>query len=197
MANGRCYHHGGPTPKGVASPNWKHGRYSKYLPTRYLDRYMEGVNDPELNSLKQEAAVTIVRMSELFQRIDSGESGHLYRQMKKEKVQFQKASKEKRLDAAKEHLEEILRLIDHGLGDWAIWDEIRATMEQHRKLVESERKRLVEMHQLITMDEGLALIRFIEGLIKEHVSDKREVAAISEQLAVALNRSPISRIESG
>src|SRR5258708_37054514 len=43
-----CYHHGGKTPRGIASPNFKHGRYSKSLPARMRERYEEALADPHL-----------------------------------------------------------------------------------------------------------------------------------------------------
>lgn len=52
MVNGRCRNHGGLTPKGIASPNYKHGRYSRHLPNHLRDQYYETHNDPEITKLK-------------------------------------------------------------------------------------------------------------------------------------------------
>jgi hypothetical protein len=41
MANGRCRMHGGKSLHGIASPRFKHGRYSKYLFARLAGRYLE------------------------------------------------------------------------------------------------------------------------------------------------------------
>lgn len=49
--------HGGSTPRGMALPQTKHGRYSKDLPTRLLSRYEEAVSDPELLNLSAEIAL--------------------------------------------------------------------------------------------------------------------------------------------
>jgi hypothetical protein len=32
MPNGRCRMHGGKSPAGIASPSWKSGRFSRYMP---------------------------------------------------------------------------------------------------------------------------------------------------------------------
>ena len=53
----RCRMHGGKTPRGVALPQTRHGRYSKDLPTRLLARYEEAVTDPELLNLSSEIAL--------------------------------------------------------------------------------------------------------------------------------------------
>src|SRR4051812_22336527 len=57
MANARCRMHGGKTPRGLASPNLVHGRYSKDLPTRLLTRFEEALTDRELLSLRQDVAL--------------------------------------------------------------------------------------------------------------------------------------------
>ncbi len=54
----RCRMHGGSTPRGMALPQTKHGRYSKDLPTRLLVRYEEAISDPELLNLSAEIALT-------------------------------------------------------------------------------------------------------------------------------------------
>jgi hypothetical protein len=54
--NGRCYRHGGPSPKGAASPHFKHGKHSRYYP-RGLQRLIEqAAADPDLLRLHKEAA---------------------------------------------------------------------------------------------------------------------------------------------
>lgn len=51
--NGRCYLHGGKTPKGVDSPHFKTGAHSKYLPTRLGAIYESIEADLESNVLSR------------------------------------------------------------------------------------------------------------------------------------------------
>jgi hypothetical protein len=39
MANGRCAFHGGKSLRGIASPQFRHGRYSTLLPLNLAERY--------------------------------------------------------------------------------------------------------------------------------------------------------------
>ena len=55
-------------------------------------------------------------------------------------------------------------------------------MEQRRKLVESERRRLVDRQQVLTVERALVLIGAIAGIIKAHVKDRATLAAISADL---------------
>ena len=185
-----CRVHGGKTPSGIASANWKHGRYAKYLPTRLLEQYQEGLKDDDLLALRDEISLVRSRLTDLLQRVDSKESGHLWKLLQKEANLFDKANREQRMEDASEHLTEIRRLIRVGLADWAIWDEVGSTLEMHRRLVESERKRLVDMQQLITYEDAMSLITFVGGLIKEHVSNENEIGAISAALAGFVVREP-------
>ena len=77
-----CYHHGGRTPRGMASPHFKTGRYSKFLPDRMASRFEEGQADTELLALRHEISVLDARTEDLLKRVDSGESGELWRQLR-------------------------------------------------------------------------------------------------------------------
>lgn len=46
MENGRCRIHGGKSLKGVESPTFKHGRYSKHLPQAIRDKLLTADDDP-------------------------------------------------------------------------------------------------------------------------------------------------------
>lgn len=65
MANGRCRMHGGKSPGGNTSPNWKSGLYSKYAGSQLKEvlNNLEGVDGEELinadNELKLLQALII------------------------------------------------------------------------------------------------------------------------------------------
>jgi hypothetical protein len=68
----KCRFHGGASLIGVASPTFKHGRYSKHLPTRLAARYAEALSDPQLLELRDEIALVGTRQTELLEQLDSG-----------------------------------------------------------------------------------------------------------------------------
>lgn len=179
MANGRCRLHGGKSLRGIASPSWKTGAHSKYLPTRLRQRYDEAANDVELNALQDQLALVHTRVLELLERIDTGESGHIWRRLKDEMAAFEDANRRDDMNDAAMHLRELRQLINMGLADWAIWDEIKDTLELQRRLSESERKRKVEMAQMITYEKGVTLIARIAEIILKHEKDRAVLHAIS------------------
>jgi monoamine oxidase len=180
-----CYHHGGKTPTGIAAPTYKHGRYSRVLPARLLDRYHAAEADPTRLQLDAEIALLDARLSDLLARVDTGESGALWGalQAKYKELLFYRNDKLK----APQIMTDLGALITQGAADVAAWQEVQDVVQQRRRLVESERKHLIEQQQMIRADEAMALITAIAMSVKTHVSNPAEVARISADLTRLLN----------
>lgn len=74
-----CYWHGGMTPKGIASPHYKHGNRSKYMPERLAARYEEAIADPDLGSLKRNIALNEAIVREKLELLNvGGDSGEAW-----------------------------------------------------------------------------------------------------------------------
>lgn len=169
------------TPRGIASPQYRTGRYSKVLPTRLAAGYETAQVDEEWIALKDEVALTDARLTDLLARVDTGESGALWRDLQKAYGDLQAA----RSDPIKLALQlNVLgRLITQGHDDYRAWHEVGVVLEQRRRLVESERKRLVEMQQTLTVEKAMLLIGAIGGIIKAHVHDDTQLRAISRDIS--------------
>lgn len=164
-----CHYHGGKTPGGIASPHYKTGRYSKYLPSRMRARYEESRADPELLEMRSEIGLTDARLSELLSRVDSGESGAVWDQLF---MLTERAEKERRDGNTKGlavTLNVLFGVINGGVGDWNTWSDIFKLVEQRRRLVESERKRLVEMQQTVQVERVMVLVDQLALSVREHV----------------------------
>jgi hypothetical protein len=72
MANGRCRQHGGLTPAGIASRNFRHGKRSRLLkdvPGDWQRDMRDALADPELTRLQAELALTDARTGALLRRL--------------------------------------------------------------------------------------------------------------------------------
>lgn len=78
---GRCRLHGGASLVGSALPQWKHGRWSKYLPEALAVKFREGLDDPELMKLRQDTALIDAALTDFADRVKKGK-GLNYRQRK-------------------------------------------------------------------------------------------------------------------
>ena len=165
----------------MASPTFVTGRYSKHLPTRLADQYLASRNDPELLALRDEVAIVDSRLNDLLDRVDSGESGALWKQARKMMSDYRTTGEESFLYALE-------ATINSALDDYAAWQEIQLLLEQRRKLVETERKRLVDMQQMITAERAMLLISAITDVIRRNVNDRGTLARINSELGTLLNQ---------
>lgn len=129
-----CSMHGGKTPVGMASPHFKHGRHSKYLPISLAKKYHEAQDDPVLLGLREEILLIDVRINQLLDQ------------------------------------------------DEPNWSEITPQIEQRRKLVESEQKRLVQTGQMMTSEQIMTFLRNVVEILKRHISNRETMIAIAEDL---------------
>lgn len=183
MPNGRCRMHGGSTPHGSALPQFKTGRYSKYLPERLAAKYEEAEADPLLLEQTSEIALLGTRAADLISKLGTGESVQLLGIIALGLGEARTKLKETDLAAADALLENLIGFVARAHSDAALWGEIVSLVDQRRKLVESERKRYVEMGQVATLNEVFALIGALGASIKANVHDPAIRAALAADLA--------------
>jgi hypothetical protein len=169
-----CRFHGGHALTGSAHPSYKHGRYSRYLPIKVAARYLEAKNDKELLSLKDDIAVTEARLSELFERIGTGESGEVWKNLKKAGDVFQKAYETSNTEKLFEAVQDIRNLVVEGQSDAAIWNELKELQEHRRKLTETENKMLIAKQQMISTEQLMIYAGVILDSIRTHVFENTE-----------------------
>ena len=182
------------SPGGVAAGDFRHGRYSKYLPERLLGRYRDALADGELLELREEVALLDARLGEVLGRVDTGESGAVWKALRGAMAAYRQATAEGDASTAGARLAELQDLIERGTADEAVWAEIRGLIADRRRLVESERKRLVEMQQMITSEQAMVLLAAVVDTIRRHVGDRDTLAAISADIGrlVAIEARPIA-----
>lgn len=185
-----CVMHGGKSLVGVASPQFRSGKFSKYIPERLLERYQEAQDDPDLLALRQEVALIDARLLDLLGRVDTGESGTLWRKAQELLIEFREASDEKDGIEQQRCLAELEQTIGDGVSDYTAWDEVYRAITQRQKLTESERKRLVELKQVITNERAMVLIANLSDIIRRHVTDRDTLSAIATDLVRLVGHNP-------
>ena len=188
MPNGRCRIHGGKSLSGLASPTLVTGRHSRYLPTRLISRYEQAVSDPEILNLRDDIALLDTRIGSVVEALDTGESKETWTLLSSTWRSFEDQWKQF-LDTgeAPEDMEQtvdyITKLMRDGLSQGYVWNEIRGLIKERADLVANERKRLVELQQYVTSEKALLFVHAVMASVKQHVSDRTALAAISSDLA--------------
>ncbi len=198
-----CTVHGGLTPGGIASPHWKHGRYSKYAPTRLIERYIEAQSDSEILNLTEEIALVDARIADVLKRVDAGESGQIWSELQEKRKKFLGAQRKQDQETMAEALTDILNLVARGHADWSAWLEVMNLIERRRRLVESEQRRRMSMHLLIKVEEAaqamVILADAVRGAVVEYVRDPEERQRVLVAVQQALSRylAPSSEVAAG
>ena len=194
MPNGKCRMHGGKVPAGIASPQFKHGRYSKYLPARLVGKYEEAAADPELLALRDDVALLDTRLVTVVSALDTGESQEawtslfaLWQQLDQDMASLLNDGE---TPETMEHTVAALgETIRNGLSQGYVWSEIRGLLKERSALVAGEQKRLVDMQQFVTATQAMGFVAAVMASVRKHFHDRAALASISADLTGLTVRS--------
>lgn len=200
----RCRMHGGKTPVGgAAHPTYTGGRYSKVLPPALKALYEAAANAPDLLSQEPEAAILTARMVQLQGNIrDAGETARMWRDAAAAHRRWQlalaaTAAAQGRNDAAAvdhhsreaaTHAAALGAILEAGAGDSERWEEYTRTVDTRRKVVESERKRLVEASQMLPFAQVCVIFDALIETLRKEITNGDQLARITAELAGLLGR---------
>jgi hypothetical protein len=193
-----CEIHGGKTPNGYGLPQTTHGRYSKVLPVRLAARYEEARTNKNLLSLRDDIALAESRLSEVLGHLDTGETGHLWRDLRATLEAFSTAQAAKDTALMAEHLTRLRQLITQGSTDAALWTEIQHLWASRCKLIQTEQRTLIAQQQMVTVEQLMVYFGVITDAINRIVpahTDQASARAILGALSSEFAR--ISVLEHG
>jgi len=180
----KCYHHGGKTPRGAALPQFKHGRYSKDLPSRLLADYEQTRSDEKLLEQREEIALVQARINDLIKRVDSGESGHLWNKLQETYQALEDAIRSQEPDDIRLALFEMKQLITRGVNDYRAWQEAGVQVDRKMRLVESERRRAIELQQTATAEQFLAFTSVVQHAILKVIKDTALLSQLQSEFTI-------------
>jgi len=147
-----------------------------------LATYEQSRNDPDVLALHQEVALVDARLAELLAAVDTGESRAAWDAIGTAIQAMERANVRKDLDAAREAWQDIKGAAARGKGTAQAWRDVEKTIDLRRKLVESERKRLVEAKDVITAEQAMLLVTALTAAVRDHVHDPDVLRAITADL---------------
>lgn len=184
----KCRSHGGSSPSGIASPNFRHGKYVSSLPMDLVDSYMELMQDEDYLALRDEIVLMSVRIKDVlgaaygdgFPNMVS-----LRKRMDEHDAAVRKADGARTDDGrvkweqdAADALDDV-RAIIYKIDDHrAAWDTVESMSNTLRRLVDTERKRLTDGKAMMRADDALTRAVMLAKSVKRHVDDSKVVAAI-------------------
>lgn len=187
----RCRKHGGRSLSGIAHPNFKTGEYCKSMPARLSERYEQFLRDPQMLSLVSEIPLIDSRLVDLLSRLTVGDSAARRTEQLSLFNQLRNAVQAPEQDqvCVNDLLDSLGSLLESTAEDDKIWKAIHGEINHRRKLVESERRRLVQEQKVVTLNELMAFMRAVAETIKAHVLDATTLRKIQEDLDRIYHRS--------
>ena len=180
--SGRCKDHSGAsTRKGAKAAQFKTGWLSKYMPKRLIEDFQTALNDPSLQSLEQEIALTEARLADLLKKADEGGASAIFKELGEAFESYKDANSDGDMQKQMEAMRRLERAISQGKQDAGVWREINQLLDTKRKLALAEAKRLQTLDNFITKEEANTLIAAIGGIIIENVKDADTLANISKE----------------
>ncbi len=185
----RCRFHGGTNTGriGIASSRFKTGKTSKYLPDRLISQFKNSKVDQNLLELRYEVALVDARIVELTSELDKkGNVVHfkdIKRSVKKLKREVAKGADPNALILVLDSIEDSLNA---EVKNSAVWKDIGEQIDRRLRLTESERKRLIDGHHMISVERMMMLVANILKIILENVPDMQARHKIRSSLLTLL-----------
>jgi hypothetical protein len=167
----RCRMHGGKTPRGIASVEFETGRYSRSLPGRLVATYETALQDADLITLRNELALLQARLHELLGSVDTAGTRGVWAKLGKAQRELDRAWQDADSTATAKAIHKMGVVVGDAATERAAWREVYEVVEQLRRLSESERRRLVDLQQMITAEQLMAYTGALLALVKENVTD--------------------------
>jgi hypothetical protein len=145
-------------------------------------RFEDAINDEELGTLKSEIALLDTRIGEMLSNVDTEQYGDIWKQTNDSVHKLKAAINSKDGSLMASALNDLDACVRRGYSDMSTWDNILKLVEQRRKLTDSERKRMVDLQQMITAEQSMLLVTTLMRAVKTHVTDRHTLSAIANEI---------------
>jgi len=175
-----CRSHGGASPRGVDHPSFRHGRWSVAMPDNLISSYEARFNDPDILALEDEIALVDTMIGGEIPSLTNS-SAEWY----KAGIAFNHlmdASSRANLEEIRRYSEELSEVFESGLEADRSRGRILDLLESRRKLVETERRRLVDLQYYMTVEKIRNVAAAVADIIRAHVKDEESRRLISDAI---------------
>lgn len=172
----RCKLHGGASPSmGPNHPAFKHGKYSRALPTEKAQAWIDMLERDDLMTMVNEIALLDIEIEASVRRLKSG-AATPHTEIRSRISQIKSLATNPAAQTQK--IAELLDILDRE-SDYNIeLAGLTRLIEQRGKAVNIERQRLVDAQAFVTLDQFLTALFAISRSIRSHVQDKLVVEKI-------------------
>jgi hypothetical protein len=169
------------------------GRESLRLPVKLQQRFNDFLGDPDILNLSRDLALLNVRLDELTSRLEDGESVTGWRRAREAFGKLRAGLAASDGAAIRDAVGRLSEIITGATATDNTWRDIRDLLLERRLLAETERRRLVDLHQMVTVSELMVLMNAIIKIVYEEVPEPKRRTAIAMKLRALMNRQAATR----
>lgn len=158
----------------------KSGRYSKYLPTQLSAIVADAQGYGRLLEMSDEINLVRGRIGQLLTLTASPPPD--WQAAKTTVAALDEATRRSDALAFRVARQELEALIDAGIRERQVWDELTRLLDLLRRIVADHGKLVLLGMEVITRQQALILLSNLEDIIRRHVSNPSEIAAIAHEL---------------
>jgi hypothetical protein len=187
----KCKNCGGKSLRGSASPSFKHGRYSKFLPERLVQKYMQISSDTEIMDMRTRVELLETRIVEIVDHLDEQGSFEIFKELKKSFEMYEhyvqlsrSASPDRQKEysqRAAENLNKVSILIRKGMDDGNMWREISDLTESIRKLADTEQRQIKTMESAVMVDRVMVFATAMASIVRDTIMSISELPVNSKK----------------
>lgn len=189
-----CKFHGGRTPTGQNHWNYKHGRYAKSAPQRYLRAIGAALQDPNLTSLRESIALVDARLVEELEGLDETASAETWKKLSELCPKLESAARESEDQDLASVAFKAVNLIRKGAEQESKWGDLLDTIERRARLSDRERTRERELKAYMTADQVVEFTTMLTQVVAELLQDRRSFQIFLDRVA---NMPAIAKLPAG
>jgi hypothetical protein len=130
------------------------------------------------------------RLVGLVSGVVRGDTREVWKGLAESCARIERAQETGDTEAAKNDSLILRDLIDQGATTAETWRELYGAVELRRRLAATERRRVETMQVTITVEQALAWVGLLVASVKQHVTDRAALQAISRDIEMALRARP-------
>ncbi len=189
----RCRMHGGKVAGiGLSAPNFKHGRYSRFLPADMVKLFEQANANPELLEMSEHIALLEARIQAVLAASAAGDPVPTWAEFSEVFADLETVVLAGETDRVVDQLARMHRILDAGMRWDTTWQTVGGTMEQLRKVVDTEVKRKKELNQMVPIERIMVLMSAVAMAVKRNVTNPAEIDAVQREMAMLLGSNSTS-----
>jgi len=200
MPNGKCRLHGGKTPKGIASANFKDGKHSKYayLPET-LNYRAESLLTDTLKNLDESIQIQKSLETTYLEKLGTNESTAAWTKLSKAVHNYDEAEYSAKNDSEKHLLQAqafgmIRFIVKEGLSESFLHSDIARIHESQRKLTETLSKCRKEQQEIYTVEELNQILGIFLEIVRRNITDISILSNIQTEISAFQNNEDANLI---